>query len=129
MFRETEAEYRKLGASQEIIDAIGEYDFEVFCSECAQSIITNNYVDIFEEWSYKPAKTRKISASNPFLYGFNDSRLEYLWKNGSELEKKIMRYIAMGFNMTETSKLTNISRKKLYSTVNKMEKRANEYIN
>ena len=57
---------------------------------------------------------------NPFVVGFDDPRLNVLWKEADEIGKQIMRLLAEGKTQNEISKIVGISQKGVSKRIKKM---------
>ena len=59
---------------------------------------------------------------DPFVFGFDDPRLNAIWKESDEINKQIMRFLAEGKTQDEISKIVGISQKGVSKRIQKMRK-------
>ena len=123
-------EWRKQGMSEENIKIMENYEWDEFrkrrnFEEKIEMLSLVNFNDEGLEFEIadKSYTYKDEFSDNPFVFGFNDSRLEEIWRNLSDkIDIYIFIRLSQGKKQSEISRELKVSEKAVSKRVEKMRK-------
>ena len=123
-------EWRKQGMSEENIKIMEAYEWDEFRKRRnfeekieVLSLVNFNVEGLEFEIADKSYTYKDEFSDNPFVFGFNDSRLEEIWRNLSDkIDIYIFIRLSQGKKQSEISRELKVSEKAVSKRVEKMRK-------
>ena len=122
--------YRKNGISEDQIAIIEQYDKEIFNYRRNQGVFGDEiYPFTLEESDSDYKKVEDLLAfnddiilNNPFEYGFEDARLNYIWRQTDDTEKLMIMLLSDGLSHEQIALQIGVTQQSISKKIKKIKK-------